>query len=359
MGVAPAVAPPGLGRFDEWLAAGYAGQMSYLPDRRDAYEHPNRLLDDARSVIVLTLDYRTEEPAAKTPRHGRVSRYAWGDADYHDLIRPRLHELADTLRALAPGAETRCCVDTAPLMERDFAVLAGLGWIGKNTLLLSRDAGSYFFLAAIVTTAELPVSEPAGADHCGSCTACLDACPTDAFVDARVLDASRCISYFTIESPDLPPAELRPGVGSWLFGCDVCQDVCPWNRFAPASDEAAFLPQEALNPVDAVALFDLDEAAFRERFRRSPLWRPGRRGLLRNAAIVIGNTRPEKGVAALERGLNDGEPLVRAACAWALGQYAADGVAAATDAVRRRQMTESDASVLAEIGLALTAAKTS
>lgn len=350
-GVAPAVSPPGLARLDEWLGSGYAGQMHYLADRRDAYEHPGRLLEGAKSVIVLTLDYRTEQPQAAGAGQGRVSRYAWGTADYHDLIRPRLHQLADTIREAAPGAETRCVVDTAPIMEREFAVLAGLGWIGKNTLLLSKEGGSYFFLAAIITTADLPIDTPLGADHCGSCTACLDACPTDAFVEAGVLDASRCISYFTIESPELPPVDLRSGVGEWLFGCDVCQEVCPWNSKSVESREPAFSPIEGTNPVDLIPLFELGDAAFRARFKQTPLWRPRRRGLLRNAAIVLGNSLPEKGVAALVRGLNDSEPLVRAASAWALGCYG--GTDGAICALEQRAAIEDDPQVAAEIDAAI------
>ena len=190
--------------------------MSYLADRRNAYEHPRHVLDGARSVLVMAVDYATAEPRPPQPGEGRVSRYAWGDADYHDLIRPRLHRLADQLRAWRPGATARGVVDTAPLLERDFAQLAGLGWIGKNTLLLSPRRGSYFFLAALVTDAELVADTPHGADHCGTCTACLDACPTDAFVAPYVLDASRCISYLTIEAKSLPPPSCEQ---AWVSGC--------------------------------------------------------------------------------------------------------------------------------------------
>ena len=298
-GVAPAVRAPGADRLDEWLAYGYAGQMGYLADRRDAYDHPSGVLDGAKSVLMLTLDYLTEEPEPPEPGEARVSRDAWGDADYHDLIRPKLHQLADTLREWAPGATARGVVDTAPLMERDFAQLAGLGWIGKNTLLLSRERGSYFFLAALVTDAELVVDQPAEADHCGACTACLDACPTDAFPAPRVLDASRCLSYLTIELKDLPPEELRAHMGEWLFGCDVCQDVCPWNRFAKPANESKFQPRIGSNPIDLVELLQLDEAGFRARFRDTPLWRPRRRGLLRNAALALGSRKTSKGLKAL------------------------------------------------------------
>ncbi len=271
-GICPAVAPRGANRLDEWLAAGYAGQMHYLADRRAAYDHPRHLLDGARSVVMLAMHYRTVEPTPTTAGAGRVSRYAWGAEDYHHVIRDRLHQLADYLRELVPDAQTRGVVDTAPLLEREFAQLAGLGWIGKNTLLLSKNAGSYFFLAALLTDQLLDYDDPFTADHCGTCTACLDACPTDAFPQPYVLDASRCISYLTIELQQAIPAELRPGVGDWLFGCDVCQDVCPWNHNAPRSAEPAFEPLAEMDPVELTRLFDLTEADFRLRFRHTPLW---------------------------------------------------------------------------------------
>ena len=349
-GVTAAVSPAGLANFDEWLSRGYAGDMAYLADRREAYEHPDRLLDGARSVLLLAMDYRTAAPEVPGPGQGRVARYAWGSADYHDVIRPKLHHLADRLREWSPGHDARGVIDTAPLLEREFAQLAGLGWIGKNTLLLSPQRGSWFFLAALVTDAELTPDEPLAADHCGTCTACLDACPTDAFVEPRVLDASRCISYLTIESRGLPEPSLREGVGDWLFGCDVCQDVCPWNRHAPESTEPAFAPLDQMNACDVLDLFSLDEEAFRTRFRKTPLWRPKRRGLLRNAAIVVGNTLPSGGEAVLATALDDPEPLVRGAAAWALGRYRSKS---ATEALRERKPKETDQEVLAEIDAAL------
>ncbi|MEN1679837.1 MAG: tRNA epoxyqueuosine(34) reductase QueG [Planctomycetota bacterium] len=349
-GVAPAVRPPGADRLDAWLASGFAGEMQYLADRRDAYEHPDRLLPAARSVVVLGAPYRTAEPVSPGPGEGRVSRYAWGDGDYHDWARDRLHQLADSLRELAPAANTRCVVDTAPILERDFARLAGLGWIGKNTLLLSKPTGSYYFLAAIITDLALPTDEPFAADHCGTCTACLDACPTDAFPQPYVLDASRCISYLTIELRGPIPNELRPGMGEWLFGCDVCQDVCPWNRKAPESDQSVFRPLEAMNPVELADLFSLDDAGFRRRFRHTPLWRAHREGLLRNAAIVLGNRPSHDALPALVAGLKDPHPLVRGASAWALGRYREAG---ADEALQARLKIEESADVVAEIQAAL------
>ncbi len=349
-GVCPAVSPPGAARLDEWLAAGYAGQMHYLADRREAYGHPNSVLDGARSLVMLAMNYRTAEPAVPDAGQGRVSRYAWGEADYHDVIRERLDALADTLRAEAPAARVRGVVDTAPLLEREFAQLAGLGWIGKNTLLLNRDEGSWFFLAALLTDVDLEYDAAHETDHCGTCRACLDACPTGAFPQPYVLDASRCISYLTIELREAVPAELREGVGDWLFGCDVCQEVCPWNSRSPLSRQAAMAPREDSNPMDLIGLFELDEAAFRTRFRHTPLWRPKRRGILRNAAIVLGNRPTPAALPALVRGLNDDEPLVRGASAWALGRYTQP---AARRALEQRSKVETDCDVTNEIAGAL------
>ncbi|HEV2968686.1 MAG TPA: tRNA epoxyqueuosine(34) reductase QueG [Pirellulales bacterium] len=343
-GACPAVGPGGMERFHEWLAAGYAGRMQYLADRAAAYEHPRHVLDGARSVLMLAMVYRTTEPIEARAGEGRVSRYAWGQ-DYHELIRARLNRLADFLQDQAPGAKVRGVVDTAPLLEREFAQLAGLGWIGKNTLLLNKQLGSWFFLAALLTDIELDYDAPHETDHCGTCRACLDACPTDAFVAPYVLDARRCISYLTIELRASIPTNLRGGIGDWFFGCDVCQDVCPWNHRAPATAEPAFAPDDKMNPVALAALFALDDAGFRERFRRTPLWRAKRRGLLRNAAIVLGNRPDRATIPALTRGLNDVEPLVRAACVWALMQFD-DQLARAALAARRA--IETDPEVLRE-----------
>ncbi len=321
-------------------------QMEYLSNRRDAYNDPNFVLDGARSILMLAMNYRTSEPVPTGEGQGRVSRYAWGEVDYHDLIRDRLDSLVGFLKSRVPHASARGIVDTAPLLEREFAQLAGLGWTGKNTLLINRHVGSWFFLAAILTDFELEFDLPHATDHCGTCRACLDACPTDAFPQPYVLDASRCISYLTIELKSSIPRELRPGMGEWIFGCDVCQDVCPWNSKSPRSLEPDFAPRENSNPIELAALFYLDDNAFRARFRNTPLWRPRRRGSLRNAAIALGNRPTSAAVPALVHGLNDAEALVRGACAWALGEYA---TREGSQALIERRAIEEDPEVIREI----------
>ncbi len=348
-GACPAAVPTGWERFRQWLAAGYAGEMRYMADRAPAYEHPRHVLDGARSILMLGTAYRTVEPVPPGPGEGRVSRYAWG-SDYHDLIRDRLRRLADFHGRLVPHARARGVVDTAPLLEREFAQLAGLGWIGKNTLLLSREYGSWLFLAALLTTETLQYDGPVTEGRCGTCRACLDACPTGALVDSHQLDARRCISYLTIELRSPVPSEFREPMGPWLFGCDVCQEACPWNRGAPISAEEAFRPRAGTSPVDLAGLFAMDDRAFRKRFRKTPLWRSKRRGLLQSAAIVLGNRPHEAALPALIRGLSDAEPLVRAACAWALGRY---GDAAPQAALRERLGTEDDPDVRREIEAAI------
>jgi epoxyqueuosine reductase len=319
-GACPAVTPTGVHRFYEWLDAGYGGQMDYLQGRRPAYEHPRHVLEGVRSLLLVALPYRAGDPQPGSEGYGKVSCYAWGNVDYHDFVHGRLKQLGQVLLRHVPAARFRGVVDTAPLLEREFAQLAGLGWIGKNTLLLNPQLGSWFFLAALLTDVELVYDEPFTQDHCGTCRACLDACPTDAFVEPYVLDATRCISYLTIELRDAIPQELRAGLGDWIFGCDVCQDVCPWNNHAPRSLEAGFAPREPTNPVALARLFDLDEESFRAHFRRTPLWRARRRGILRNAAIVLGNQRVRSSLGVLQRAADNEDAIVREACEWAIGQ---------------------------------------
>lgn len=336
-GTCPAVTPGGIHRFYEWLERGYAGSMSYLQNRSAAYQHPEHVLNGVRSLLVLTMPYDGTTEAQTETGGGRVSRYAWGSLDYHDLIHKRLKSLVSWLSDQRPGSSSRGVVDTAPLLEREFAQLAGLGWIGKNTLLINPQVGSWFFLAVVLTDLELEYDLPFETDHCGTCTACLDACPTDAFPQPYVLDARRCISYLTIEQPGVIPQHLRKGIESWAFGCDICQAVCPWNRHAPHNIDKAFEPVASFNPLTLDDLFWMDEKQFRHLFRRTPMWRAKRRGLLRNAAIVMANQRDTNSIPALEKGTKDEEPIVRASCVWALSQMPEAGTTRILEDCRRAE----------------------
>jgi epoxyqueuosine reductase len=235
-------------------------------------------------------------------------------------LRERLRRLLAWLQAERPGCRGRGVVDTAPLLERDYARRAGLGWFGKNTMLLNKRLGSYFFLGALLVDLDLRPDAAHDTSHCGTCTACLDACPTGAFAGPGLLDARRCISYLTIELKGPVPDELRAGVGDWVFGCDVCQEVCPWNRKAPAGREPLLQPRPELEALDPAELLGLSEAEFRHRFRGTALTRARRRGLLRNAALVLGNQGGPAALPALRRALADPEPLVREAARWAIGR---------------------------------------
>ena len=314
--VGPAGAAPHAASFEAWLDAGYAGGMDYLARTRRERGDPEALLPGCRAVVALALAYG---PRKDDPSWAGVSRYARG-RDYHDLMRPRLAEVAAFLKA-AGGSDvaTRLAVDTSAVLERDLAARAGLGWIGKNTNLIAAGSGSYFFIGTVLTTAALVPDGPA-ADHCGTCTACLDACPTEAFVAPWVLDARRCLAYLTIEHRGDVPDEWKPAMRDWLFGCDVCQEVCPWNRKAPAAREPALAPNGPLP--DLEALLAMDEAAFRARFRGTAMSRARRAGLARNAALLLGNRGEPAAVPALRRALADADEGVRRAAAWALERLA-------------------------------------
>lgn len=349
LGAAPAEPPPHLASFRQWLAEGNAAEMHYMADRAKAYEHPRSVLPEVQSVLMLGMSYRTAEPREPAAGEGRVSRYAWG-SDYHDLIHQRLRRLAEFHRRIVPEAKVRGVCDTAPLLERAYAQQAGLGRVGKNTTLIHPRLGSWFFLAALLTSELLDHDAAAEGSPCGDCRRCLDACPTGALVGPYQLDARRCLSYLSVELRDALPEEVRERLGDRLFGCDACQDVCPFNRKTAVTDELSFEPLPGMNPVALAELFALDDAAFRGRFRHTPLWRPRRAGILRNAAILLGNRPDPAAVAALVHGLNDAEPLVRGASAWALGRY--DSVEARL-AIRERLDVEADADVRREIEAAL------
>lgn len=325
VGIAEAQPSAHAARYRDWLARGYHGEMDYLarPDAIQKRVDPQVIMPEARSIVVVGMNYYPGDFPSTTQTKGRVSRYAWG-VDYHDVMMTMLQQLADRIAAQAgkPVAH-RAYVDFGPVMERELAQRAGLGWFGKNTNLIHPTLGSYVFLGELLLDLELDADAPFTEDRCGSCTACLDACPTGALVAPHVLDARRCISYLTIEHRGAIPQVLRPRMGDWVFGCDVCQAVCPWNqRFARPVDPSILEPKRPT--LDLVELLALDEQAFRAHFRRTPLWRPRRAGLLRNAAVALANLGAPAAIPALERASYDESPLVAEHAVWALEQISAN-----------------------------------
>jgi epoxyqueuosine reductase len=305
-------------RYLDWVDRGMAGAMGYLTDRRAIVRtDPKLLLPSARSIICLGKLYNRPEPRStemKDAGLGWVSRYAWGD-DYHDVMRRGLERL---VAKLGSDHEYKICVDTAPLLERSYARQAGLGWIGKNTCLINQEIGSWMFLGEILTSLEI---EPdfAPPDRCGTCTRCIDACPTQAIApEGYEIDARRCIPYFTIELHGAAPQELRAAIGQHVFGCDICQDVCPWNGRAPVAEEPAFEPRHFAPPLEGLA--GLSEDEFRAMFHRSPIRRAKYAGFLRNVAIAMGNSKLEKFREPLERLTALPNPLVAEHARWALEQ---------------------------------------
>ncbi|HYB74690.1 MAG TPA: tRNA epoxyqueuosine(34) reductase QueG [Candidatus Sulfotelmatobacter sp.] len=352
VGVSPVGAPRHAGSFAEWLRRGLHGEMAYMARTAGQRMHPGEFLPWARSIISVGMGYATPHPPGVPPGdpRGWISRYAWGD-DYHDVLQERLDGLLAAVRELAPGAQGRAYVDAGPVLERDAAARAGLGWIGKNTLLLHPARGSWFFLGELFLDLVLEYDRPLR-DRCGRCDLCLKACPTGAFLGPYVLDARRCISYLTIELKGAIPRELRPLVGAHVFGCDICQDVCPYNAKNKAfAAEPAFDPRPGLRAPELIPLLGLTEAEFRRRFAGSPLTRPKRRGFLRNVCVALGNLKDPQAVPALARALReDAEPLVRGHAAWALGRI---GTPEALQALEEASRREADAAVRSELAEAL------
>jgi len=322
VGVAAATDADGFERLTEWLARGFAGDMAYMHKHAPARRHPSSVLPGVRSVVMVSLNYR------QTTSGGPIAQYARG-LDYHDVLRDRLNRLLKAIQNVYPEIAGRGVVDTAPLLERDFARRAGLGWFGKNTMLIHPKLGSFFFLGALLLDVDLPVDEPFAKNHCGTCTRCLDACPTDAFPAPGWLDSRRCISYLTIEQRGSIPDEFRSGLGNWAFGCDICQDVCPWNKKAPFAGDPAFAPREDLVAPDLLKLLEITEDEFRRQFRGTALLRTKRVGLVRNVALVLGNLGDRAALPALRRVSDDPDPILREAAAWAIAK-----IAAANDAIR-------------------------
>ena len=317
-GVAPLGPTPESLFYPEWLDRGFAGEMDYLQRQKPARMEPRSLLPDARSVIVCATNYNTDHPLTTFDRlHAWISRYAWG-ADYHEILRTRLHELAAWLEAQTSG-RTRTYVDTGPLTERVFARYAGIGWFGKNTCIINEKAGSWLFLGCILTDLELDYDAPVP-DRCGSCTRCLDACPTNAFAAPYVLDSRKCISYTTIELRGAIPEQERAGIGHHLFGCDICQDVCPWNRRAPLSPDPAFQPGEGLFRPELETLLGLSDDNWRALVRGTALKRAKIKGLLRNLMVVAGNSGLARLAPSIARFLQHEDEHVRSHAEWALRQ---------------------------------------
>ena len=323
MGVTTPEPPPHYAVFEDWIRAGRHAGMAYLAGERSRNRRadPRRLLPECKSILVLAAPYFPPIHDEDGAGRGRVTAYACGD-DYHDVLPVRLKALVDYIEAQAEiPVFNRYYTDTGPLLERDLAQRAGLGWIGKNTCLINPGLGSYFFLAEILLGIELEPDQHFIADRCGSCRRCIDACPTQCILPDRTLDAGRCIAYLTIELKEETPQNLRSHMGNWIFGCDVCQQVCPWNRFAPHEGDLAFSPRREVYSPDLINELRMTVAEFNRKFKRSPIKRAKRRGYLRNVAVALGNTGEQMSIPALQDALtNEMEPLVRRHAAWALGK---------------------------------------
>jgi epoxyqueuosine reductase len=325
-GVTTPDSPPHYAMFEHWLAQNRQGTMDYLATERSRTRRadPRQILRECKSILVLATPYSpssvlsgTNEVSAVEAQElsGRIASYAWGD-DYHDVLPGRMKELVQYIEEqVGHPVKNRWYTDTGPILERDLAQRAGIGWIGKNTCLIHPRHGSYFFLSEILLDLDLEPDPPFITDHCGTCTRCIEACPTDCILPDRTIDARRCISYLTIELKDEIPAELREKMGGWVFGCDICQMVCPWNRFAREGDPGFGKEEPFLSLADEL---DISTQEFNQRFKGSPVKRARRRGYLRNVAVALGNRGDEHALPVLNRALEDPEPLVREHAKWAI-----------------------------------------
>lgn len=357
VGFARAGEHPHADRLREWLEAGHHGTMLWMARTPERRSDPRAVLPGAKTVISVALAYYPGDwpgtrgdasDADPTPR-GLIARYAWG-RDYHSRLRPRLKRLALTIRSLRPDARWIAYVDTGPVLDRGWAERAGIGWIGKNTNVIRKGAGSWYFLGEILTDLEIAPDQPAK-NYCGTCARCIAACPTGAIVGPYRLDARRCISYLTIEHRGAIPLELRPLIGSRIFGCDDCQEVCPWNRFAVKTANPDFAERPGQQVPELIPLLSLDEPAFRARYQGTAILRSRRSGFVRNVAVALGNLADPRAVEPLRRTLaGDPDPLVRGHAAWALGKI---GGPEAMAALREAGGREREHDVLSEIQAAL------
>ena len=326
--IAACKAPPHAIEFREWLCESAHGEMNYMQRGEEKRCDPQKVLAGAKSIVVFALNYFQgnesgigfqpmddwQDAHATPAATGRIARYAWGD-DYHEVIAEKLDKIDNFLREF--GGEQKCYVDTGPVLERDYAAQAGIGWHGKSTMLIDQRLGTWFFLAEILTTLELPADEPVP-NHCGTCERCITACPTGAITAPHRVDARRCISYLTIELKGVIPLDLRPLIGDRIFGCDDCLDACPWNRFAQESREAAFSARKSTTGMSLREYLELSDAEFRALFRNSPIKRIKRRGFLRNVCVALGNAGSTSDIPALERAARDPEPLIAEHARWAI-----------------------------------------
>lgn len=314
-GVTTPEPPSHISTFENWLAQGHHGTMNYLAEERSRIRRadPREILPECKCILVLATPYHRSEEGLMAD--GQIASYAWGD-DYHDVLPARMQELVQFIEEQAGGpVKNRWYTDTGPILERDLAQRAGLGWIGKNTCLIHPKYGSYFLLSEILLDLELEPDPPFTTDHCGTCTRCIEACPTDCILPNRTIDASRCISYLTIELKEDIPTELREKMGNWVFGCDVCQRVCPWNRFAGEGDPS-FGDENPLHSLTEALVLSTQQ--FNQRFKRSPIKRAKRRGYLRNIAVALGNTGDMHALPVLQNAINDEELIVREHAKWAI-----------------------------------------
>jgi epoxyqueuosine reductase len=314
--------PAHLGVFENWLGQGRQASMDYLAGERARARRadPRLVLPECKSILVLALPYSkpsSVEPSNEVQPQGQCAAYAWG-SDYHNIISEKLKALVEFIEQLCGhSVPNRWYTDTGPVLERDLAQQAGLGWIGKNTCLINPRHGSYFLVAEIFLGLELEPDAPFVTDQCGTCTRCIEACPTQCILPDRTIDAGRCISYLTIELKDEIPTDLRPLIGNWIFGCDICQMVCPWNRFAKSEGDPGLQAREGMAQPDLIRELELTPQEFKSKFRDSPHPRAKRRGYLRNVAVALGNTGGPEVIPALEKAMRDPEPMVREHARWA------------------------------------------
>ena len=352
VGVSPVDSFPENQFYKEWLKKGFSGEMKYMERNPERREHLHNVLPDAKSVISCAVNYNTDHPYStrlNDKNKGWISRYAWGD-DYHDTLQNNLKILMDYLEKYMNGeVSSKLYVDTGPVLERVYGKYAGVGWVGKNTCLINQEIGSWIFIGEIITTAELDYDVPVP-DRCGTCTKCIDECPTNAIIEPYVLDSRLCISYLTIELKDKIPSPLREGIDNNIYGCDICQDVCPWNKRAEITDSTEFEPREGLYNPDLKFLSHLSVEDFRSMFKGSPIKRTKRKGLLRNIMVAMGNSGDKGFIPDIISCLNDDEPLVRLHAAWALWKIKGSS---SKDILLKRRQVETDDKVIEEIDLLL------